>query len=248
MMRDKRALCPRLGKTLSLLAITLALSAPARADFRGSTVYGGDGSAPDLRLLPEDVERPRTASRSDFTGLWVLDPKNSDDPKEVLKAARPARGGPPVSGGGPGGFGGGPGHGAGPGGGPGGPPGGNPMGRGPRDGLEPMPDVFVEQLNIVHREPLIEITAAGRGKRRIYTDYRGSSVSAMGSGDQRVSTGGWEGNRLVIETTTAGGGQTIERFRLLTNPRRLELVTELPSPGGQGKRIKVRQVFLSKPR
>ena len=247
MMQHKMALKRKLVETLSLLTTTLMLFAPAWADSRGSTVYSGDGTALDLRLLPEDLEHSHTTSRPDFTGLWVLDRNNSDDPKEVLEAARPSRGGFPGPGSGSDGFGGGTGRGSGPSGGPGGPPGGGPMGHGPRDGLEPMHDLFVDELDIVHREPLMEITTAGHGKRKVYTDFRGSSVSAMGGRDQRVSTGGWEGNRFVIETTTGGGRQIIQRFRLLTDPRRLEVVTELPAPGEQGKSIEVKQVFLSKP-
>lgn len=39
-------------------------------------------------------------------------------------------------------------------------------------------------------------------RQRLFTDFHGASVSANGGLQQRVSVVGWEGNVLVVETTT----------------------------------------------
>jgi len=69
----------------------------------------------------------------------------------------------------------------------------------------------------------------------------------MGGLNQRVTTAGWEGRVLVMETIQSNGLRTIERLRLLTRPRRLEMVTELPIKDEKGKTVQVKQIFLPAP-
>ena len=85
-----------------------------------------------------------------------------------------------------------------------------------------------------------------RGTRKLYTDFRGASVSAKGGMDQQVVTGGWEGDVLVIEITSAGGSQLVQHLRLLDEPLRLERITEVPGLGGSNEAIQVKQIFLPK--
>jgi hypothetical protein len=145
-------------------------------------------------------------SRPDFSGDWALNPKASDDPKERVKesmqASRQARGGGSGGMGRGGGMGGGKGRGGG--------MGGGRQGRGGAGGgglpsgelsalLAP-----AQNLHITHQEPMLLIADENDQRQRIFTDFRGTSVSANGGLQQRVSVAGWEGTALVVETTMLG--------------------------------------------
>lgn len=145
---------------------------------------------------------PGSSSRPDFSGDWVLNAKASDDPLEkAMQASRLAAG----SGSGGMGRGGGKGHGGGMGGGRqgrggmGGMSGGGSLSAGELSALIP-----AQALHMTHQDPMLLIADENDQRQRLFTDYRGASVSANGGLDQRVSVAGWEGAVLVIETTMLG--------------------------------------------
>ena len=191
---------------------------------------------------PVDVAAESTAKnlveRPNFSGTWLLDKSASDNPEEVFKESLAKRKRPSFF---PGGGMPGRGSGMGPGG----------FGRPPIGGMDkrkefdkrPLAELSVDQLEIRHAEPELIIVADQLDKQRIFTDFRGSSISALGGMQQKVVTAGWESNVLVIESRTSGVNVTIQRLRLLANPRRLERVTEIPSPGPEGESIKIKQIF-----
>ena len=61
-----------------------------------------------------------------------------------------------------------------------------------------------QALHIAHEDPLLQIVDANERSQRLFTDFRGGSVSASGGLEQRVSVAGWEGPVLVVETTMIG--------------------------------------------
>lgn len=235
---------------VSLLGFALVLSAAAAA--AGATGLSTSGVL-DLRLHPGDLQPTVVVPQPDLSGNWVLDQTHSDDPKHALQAA--AKGGerPPQSRGGqaPAERKQGPwlenGAGAGSGDGPrgGGGMGGGKQGRGEGADPERLAGAFPQRLEIRQQETMITITTPPGRTRRITTDDRGASVSGAGAFERSVMTGRWQGATLRIETTSAEDGQTIvERFRLLAQPRRLELITTLPVKNQNGEAIDVKQIFI----
>ena len=99
------------------------------------------------------------------------------------------------------------------------------------------------QLEITHSDPELRIVADQGDEQTIFTDLRSTSVTALGGLRQKVVLAGWESNELVIESRTLDGSATIQRLRLLENPRRLERVTEIPSPDPGGESIVIKQIF-----
>ena len=168
-----------------------------------------------------------------FSGMWLLDKSASDNPEEIIKASRDKRKKPSAFSGG-------------------GMPGRGPdMGRRdftkpPFDGMDdkhPTVELTVEHLEITHSDPELRIVADHSDEQAIFTDLRGTSITALGGLQQKIVIAGWEDNELVIETRTLGGSATVQRLRLLENPRRLERVTEMPSPGPGGEPIVIKQIF-----
>jgi hypothetical protein len=243
--------------------VAAALAAPCQADPPDGGALIGSPRTLDLRLTPGDLDGFKTIARPDFSGRWVLDRRRSDDLKDALRAAAGSdrRGAQDGEGGGAGGSsgrgGGGPGGGGSGGGGSGGggPGGGGPGGQASQQGgpgggrgrgndTRAAESLLSNRLDILHREPLLEIETEQHRKRRLYTDHRGSSVSSMGTLGSMASTARWQGNQLVIKTSSGGGVETIQRLRMLASPRRLELITELPSRDGYGAPVDIKQVFL----
>ncbi len=203
---------------------------------------------PALGLQSEVFVTVAKVTMPDLTGTWVLDKEASDDPEAKLKVARSDRARPATGDRGDGGFGRRPGD-------TGRPAGGRESNRktgegryrsGGRADSGVMAELSVKTLEIVHQEPLLTVTTDRQGTRKLYTDFRGASVSAQGGMDQQVVTGGWEGDVLVIEITSAGGEHIVQRLRLLDEPLRLERVTELPGRDENSKAIQVKQIFLPK--
>lgn len=144
-----------------------------------------------------DRSRPESATRLDFSGIWVLNAKASDDPlekaRETMQASRQTRGG------GSGGMG------------RGGGMGGGRQGRGGMDGGGSLSSSELsallapaQELHISHQDPMLLIADEKGQRQRVFTDFRGASVSASGGLQQRVAVAGWEGAVLVVETTTLG--------------------------------------------
>ncbi len=154
--------------------------------------------------LYQQLSTPDSSARPNFTGDWILNIKVSDDPlekaREAIRASRQSRGGGSSGmigrGGGKGGGmvrGGmgsrGQGH-------------QGMYGSGTLSSGE-LPALFVpaHELHIKHKEPLLQITNENDQRERIFTDFRGGSISTNGGMQQRVSVAGWEGAVLVVETT-----------------------------------------------
>ena len=64
--------------------------------------------------------------------------------------------------------------------------------------------VPAQVLHMTHQVPMLLIANENDQPQRLFTDYRGASVSASGGLKQRVSVAGWEGAVLVVETTMLG--------------------------------------------
>lgn len=60
------------------------------------------------------------------------------------------------------------------------------------------------ELHITHRDPMLLIADENDQRQRLFTDFRGASVSASGGLRQRVSIAGWEGAVLVVEAAMLG--------------------------------------------
>jgi hypothetical protein len=155
-------------------------------------------------------------SRPDFSGHWVFNAKASDDPqeklKEAMKAMQQTRGGGRGMGGGSGGQGRG-----------GGKKGGH-QGRGSSGGMGghsemspgKMPELTTtpERLDITHEDPMLLIAGENDQRRRIFTDFRGASVSVSSGLQQRVAVAGWEDGILVVETTMDGGTRLTQSYQI----------------------------------
>ena len=123
---------------------------------------------------PTPVVKPQ--SRPDFSGHWTLDAKASDDPRERVKQAmKQARSnGQGMRGGGMGGGG----------------MGGKRQGRGSQEGTGgrsemPFDDraalvATAKTLDITHEDPMLLIADENDRHQRLFTDFRGISVSASG--------------------------------------------------------------------
>lgn len=97
---------------------------------------------------------------------------------------------------------------------------------GPARNVPGMPRIISEGLDIIHREPAIRITTNGGREERLFTDYRGTSVSAKGA-SQVVTTAGWEEDTLVVESHLRGGVKVLRRYRMGPQGDELEVTLEL---------------------
>ena len=159
-------------------------------------------------------------ARPDFSGLWAFNTKASDDPLEKLKASmqtrQPAKGGGRGMGGGSGGQG--------RGGGMGGGMGGGRHGRGSPEGMAghgEMPSremsaliAATGSLDITHADPILLIVDENAQRQRLFTDFRGASVSANGGLRQRVAVAGWEGAVLVVESSMSNGLKLVQHYQI----------------------------------
>lgn len=129
-----------------------------------------------------------------FDGDWVVNDGLSDDTdKQVEKAIKKA-GGRPDSGGKKG------------------------KGRyrgGPEDQELYDRVSYDDVLTIEINEPEIRFTYADKYERIFYTDGRGRSVSATGGQSVDYSFGGWEDNKLFVESRPRDGGWTREVYSLV---------------------------------
>ncbi len=177
-----------------------------------------DTSMPGAAL----VQNAALQSQPDFTGLWSLDVDASDNPRERLKEVMQARSQRKAG----------------------------KMGRGIRGGRHGSSGrmgerstelsreslslvIAAEQIDIHHEEPMLLITDENDRRRRLFTDFRGSSVSASGGFQQRVSVAGWEGPVLVMEMTLNSGARLIQRYQLDAKSDQLEIASVANLPEGQ---------------
>lgn len=173
------------------------------------------------------------AIRPDFSGHWVLDPKASDDPRERIRQAMKK-----AMGGGPGmrnGMGRGGGMGGGMGGGrQGGGPAGGMAGRGegPSSGEVSELVVVSKRLDITHEDPLLVLADEHDRQQRLFTDFRGASVS-VSEAPQRVAVAGWEGGVLVVESRLSEGSKRVQQYRIDAETDRLMVSTAAELRGAQ---------------
>ena len=177
------------------------------------------GACPSLAFatdIPPLALAAAAQSRPDFSGLWVLNAQASDNPLEKLKAAmqtmQPAKGGGRGMGGGSGGQGRGSGM------------GGGRHGRGSTEGIVgrgEMPSremsaliAATGSLDITHADPMLLIVDENQQRQRLFTDFRGASVSASGGLRQRVAVAGWEGAALVVESTMSHGLKLVQHYQI----------------------------------
>jgi len=183
-------------------------------------------SADEIDMLSGEHRSP-----PDFSGTWRLDKASSDDPEAKLQEARELM---RESRGMRGGMGGGFGRGN----------GGDMEARrqgGGRGVSRGMPvasasEVRVlissaEVLELSHADPMLLISVDGGPQQRLFTDFRGAAVSASSSVPQAVTTAGWEGDVLVIETTQDSKPTLLQRYHLRTDTGQLEVITNLTLPG-----------------
>lgn len=203
----------------------------------------------DLRLTPDILNPKNNARKPDFSGTWVFDPEASDDPEEVLKPEPDDRkkaksngsrdAGERRPGGGPGGKEAG-------GEGPGGRRRGEDGNAGPHEGMKSLiSELKLTQLVITHKEPVFVIKTRGIEPRVIYTDYRYSSVTAIGGSTPVTAAAGWEDDVLVVNFDTGVENRIIQRFNRLSEPDRLQRITEL-SPNRGKKVVSIKQIFQLK--
>ena len=165
-----------------------------------------------------------TLLRPNFSGTWNLNKELSDDPRkkvqDAMKSLRNSRSGSSgTKGGGRGG------HRA------GGPAGGM-TGRGDSQ-PEDMQALLraSSTLQITHEDPMLLVVTDDGGQQRLFTDFRGASVSAGGGMQQKVTIAGWEHGVLVVETTSNSGPRLIQRYKLNANTNQLMISAEITPPG-----------------
>lgn len=71
-----------------------------------------------------------------------------------------------------------------------------------------------ERLDITHEDPMLLIADENDQYRRIFTDFRGASVSVSSGLQQRVAVAGWEADTLVVETTMDGGTRLTQSYQI----------------------------------
>lgn len=167
----------------------------------------------------------------DISGTWHRNPSLSDDPHEVMKAARAKAGGDREGFGGRGGGRGMPGGGP-PGGGgsrgrlprgdrSGGPAGG-PMGAGGfRDLASPG-----DTLSIEVKPTEIRLEGGEAGLRILRPDGRKQTRQGPGGGEVQTQTE-WRGGSLVVESRSGRGMKTTETYTLTQDGKSLEVIVRL---------------------
>ncbi|SCZ58290.1 hypothetical protein [Thiohalomonas denitrificans] len=85
-------------------------------------------------------------------------------------------------------------------------------------------------LEIAHDDPFLSITDPDGHRRRLFTDFRGASISTSGGLQQQVTVAGWEDDVLVVETTPDSGPRLIQRYRLDAGTTQLVILSEVVIP------------------
>lgn len=209
-------------RNLTTLVVIIAAAALSVAGASAQVVTSGQATA-------------GAAGTAQPAGEWILDTERSQDPADVLGAARGASGMVMRGGGGGGGMvrrsdgsGGG---------------GGNVVMR--RDGGgAPIMAIFRdgERLGLEIAEDRIAVRAAGAAALELTPGGDPVRVRRWGQ-DVRANVRIADGT-FVIETTTADGASIIERFRVNAEGELLvEVEVPVPAPGAEARRVTVQRVY-----
>ena len=180
-----------------------------------------------------------------FSGRWILVKALSDDPQEKLKEMK-SHSGKSGKGKNMGGRQGGKGKGNGSRQG-GGKKNNNSGGKGSGNGQGSFPHELrvllnsPEVLEINHKEPLLTFITKNGRRQRVYTDFRGTSISAKMDIPQKIVTAGWENEELVIETTF-DSFRLIQRYKLDAESRQL-WINSIILTSSLPKKVQFNQVY-----
>ncbi len=180
-----------------------------------------------------------------FSGRWILVKALSDDPQEKLKEMK-SHSGKSGKGKNMGGRQGGKGKGNGSRQG-GGKKNNNSGGKGSGNGQGSFPHELrvllnsPEVLEINHKEPLLTFITKNGRRQRVYTDFRGTSISAKMDIPQKIVTAGWENEELVIETTF-DSFRLIQRYKLDAESRQLWINSSILT-SSLPKKVQFNQVY-----
>jgi hypothetical protein len=209
-------------------------------------------SQPDLKDTSSENHPPTNSSTiniivrgkqspPNFSGRWILAKELSDDPQEKFKEIKSHSGksgkGQKMRGE------------------QGGQRKGSKQGGGKKNhssgGKRNRQDSFPDELQVLlsspkylklkHEEPILTFITKNGYNQRVYTDFRGTRISAMSGIPKKIVTAGWEKEELVIETTL-DSFRLIQRYKLHTKPKQLWvssiiLISSLP------KAIQFNQVY-----
>lgn len=190
----------------------------------------------EIHIEPAQDPSLDKASRPNLSGFWAVNKEQSDDAREKLKESmKDVRGMRSKSGQHGMGGGSGRGGGSGKGGGGGKKGGGKRTGSGQGRSGSSLQDMLLmfdarEALEITHEDPMLLITTEDGRMQRLFTDYRGIAISASGAIRQKLSTAGWEGDILVVETTDNNGTRWIQRYQLNAQSGQLGVSNEIRLP------------------
>lgn len=228
-----------LARFTTALWTCLALAASASPslaspDADPAQAHAGRSATGSITDVPASPPTPvvNPQSRPDFSGHWTLDAKASDDPqekvKEAMKQARSdgqgMRGGGGMGGGGMG---------------------GKRQGRGSQEGKGmggrsemPFDDraalvATAKTLDITHEDPMLLIADETDRHQRLFTDFRGVSVSASGGGQPQAAVAGWEGDVLVVESRMNHGSRLVQQYRIDAETGRLMISSAVELPNRQ---------------
>jgi hypothetical protein len=178
-------------------------------------------------LLLTTLPLPAAAAKPDFSGIWKLDPEESDDPLQLMRDRLDKR--PRIDSGVL----------------PGDPtqppirrptaPRRDPGNRGLRE-----PDEGVERLDIVHADPRISIRFADGQERVFFTDNR-APVDRFEIG-LLSATAKWKKRDLVFRAESAYGGKIRETYQLSADGSRLT-VTIRREGDGHGPGIVFKRIY-----
>ena len=97
-----------------------------------------------------------------------------------------------------------------------------------------------QELHVIHQDPMLLIADENAQRQRLFTDFRGASVSASGRLQQRVAVAGWEGAVLVVETTTLGK-KFVQSYQI--NGGNEQLVISSVAQVSEGQPVSYRLVY-----
>lgn len=173
--------------------------------------------------LPLCAAPTAAKDRADFTGLWTLDEKASDDPVEKWREAvenqerRTVRGGRPRI-----------------------PDELTQTGERPEDRLRALVE-GVEELNIDHEGDLLRVRYKNGRERLLYTD--GRELGAELENGLLDAKATWKKGTIVVKGESARGGRRTEVFELSEDGKELTVTVTLAGRGARAPTVTFRRVY-----